>query len=446
MDIFSSLTFLIPEVILIISTLLGLFLYNKAPYLPLLGCGLALLYCIYPLNISDTSIIFNGFAHINPMLSISRILLLALSTLFFVIFLSHKSDSIEKPALILFSIIGSLFLLSANDFISLYIAIEIQAVPAYVLTAMNEDKKSSEASLKYFILGALSSGVMLFGISILYALIGSTGFEIIALHNSTGMIFGAVFIVAGLMFKIAVAPFHIWLPDIYEGASTIVATFFSTIPKFAASVVIINFFISTLKIDDLHMLFSVLITLSVWISAFGAMQQTNIKRLLAYSSIGHMGYALCGILSQQISISLLYVFMYSTMTMGVFALILCCNDWTGLYKAHPYLSYSAAILLFSMSGIPPMAGFITKYNILLSLVQSQYIWLTIVLLLSSVLSAYYYLKLVRNIFFIAPSSERSSTYICPKPLATVIHLLALFNLLFFTAHSQAYSFLSLTIS
>ena len=325
----------------------------------------------------------------------------------------HK---IEYSILILCSILGMLVMISSYDLIVFYIGLELQSLSLYVLAAFNRDQiKSSEAGLKYFVLSALSSGLLLYGCSLIYGFSGSTNFYLISeniFSSQYTSVFGIVFILVGLAFKISAVPFHMWAPDVYEGSPTSVTLFFAIVPKVAALTVFIRFlYVPFVNLIDQWQLIIIFLSLaSMILGAIAAIGQKNLKRLIAYSSIGHMGYALAGLAvgtNSGIQYSIAYICIYLIMNLGVF----CClfmmkrnnqffdklEDLSGLSKNHPIISLSLLILLFSLAGIPPMAGFFAKFYIFISVIEQSMYFLAIVGLISTVISAFYYLKIIKII-------------------------------------------------
>jgi len=348
----------------------------------------------------------------------------------FVLISSYKYTKIEKifkieySILILCSILGMLVMISSYDLIVFYIGLELQSLSLYVLAAFNQNQtKSSEAGLKYFVLSALSSGLLLYGCSLIYGFSGSTNFYLISenIHSSEyGNVFGIVFILVGLAFKISAVPFHMWTPDVYEGSPTSVTLFFAIVPKVAALTVFIRFlYVPFINLIDQWQMIIVFISLaSMILGAVSAIGQKNLKRLIAYSSIGHMGYALAGLAvgtNSGIQSSIIYISIYLIMNLGIF----CClfmmkrkdkffdnlEDLAGLSKNHPIISLSLLILLFSLAGIPPMAGFFAKFYIFMSVIEQSMYFLAIVGLLSTVISAFYYLRIIKIIYFDPPKEQ-----------------------------------------
>jgi len=325
---------------------------------------------------------------------------------------------IEYPILILCSILGMMVMISSNDLIVFYIGLELQSLALYVLASFNRDQlKSSEAGLKYFVLSALSSGLLLYGCSLIYGFTGSTNFNIIAEtmnSNQYGLTFGIVFILVGLAFKISAVPFHMWAPDVYEGSPTSITLFFSIVPKIAALTVFIRFlYVPFINMIDQWQ--SILIFLSIASMIFGAVAaigQNNLKRLVAYSSISHIGYALAGLsvgTNEGIQSSVIYISIYIVMNLSLFSCLFMIkrdnqyfetiDDLSGLSKNHPLLSISLLIVLFSLAGIPPLAGFFAKFYIFKSVIGQSMYFLAIVGLLSTVVAAFYYLRIIKTIYF-----------------------------------------------
>jgi len=328
---------------------------------------------------------------------------------------------IEYPILILSSILGMMLMISSNDLIVFYLGLELQSLALYVLASFNRDNiLSSESGLKYFVLSALSSGLLLYGCSLVYGFSGSTNFNIISNSSSNidnGLIFGLVFIIVGLAFKISAVPFHMWAPDVYQGSPTSVTFFFAALPKVAALTVFIRF-LYTPFINLIDQWQTILIFISIASMVFGAVAaigQSNLKRLIAYSSIGHMGYALAGLASgtnQGIQSSVIYIFIYVVMTLAFFSCLLMLrkknifyeniDDLSGLSSNHPILSICLLIVLFSLAGIPPLAGFFAKFYVFMAVIEQSMYFLAIVGLMSTVIAAFYYLRLIKIIYFDKP--------------------------------------------
>ena len=373
------------------------------------------------LGISETTL-FNESIIIDYMSSLMKIITLIAA--FFVLAISSnylrtfKIFKIEYPVLILSSVLGMMIMISSNDLIVFYMGLELQSLALYVLATFNRDQlKSSEAGLKYFVLSALSSGLLLYGCSLIYGFTGSTNFNIIALQlNSSeyALTFGIVFILVGLAFKISAVPFHMWAPDVYEGSPTSVTLFFTMVPKIAALTVFIRFlYVPFMNLIDQWQ--TILIFLSIASMLFGAIAaigQTNLKRLIAYSSIGHVGYTLAGVATgtnDGIQSSIIYITIYIIMNLGLFSCLLMMKrnneyyenieDLSGLSKNHPLLSISLLVILFSLAGIPPLAGFFAKFYVFKSVIEQSMYFLAIVGLLSTVVAAFYYLRIIKIIYF-----------------------------------------------
>ena len=374
-------------------------------------------------NPIDTNLsLFDGGYKIDYMSSYMKILTI-LSGIFVLITSSkflkiYKLFNIEYPILILCSILGMMVMISSNDLIVFYIGLELQSLSLYVLAAFNRDQiKSSEAGLKYFVLSALSSGLLLYGCSLIYGFSGTTNFDQISnlMNNDQyGLTFGIVFILVGLAFKISAVPFHMWAPDVYEGSPTSVTLFFAVAPKIAALTVIIRFlYVPFVNVIDQWQLIIVFLSLASMIfGAVAAIGQKNLKRLIAYSSIGHMGYALAGLCvgtNQGIQSSILYISIYIVMNLGFFSCLFMLkrnntyfeniDDLSGLSKNHPLISLSLMVVLFSLAGIPPLAGFFAKFYIFKAILDQSMYYLAIIGLLTTVIAAFYYLRIIKIMYF-----------------------------------------------
>ena len=366
--------------------------------------------------------LFNNSVVIDPMSSLMKIITLIGAFLVLVIssayLKSFKIFKIEYPVLILSSVLGMMVMISSNDLMVFYIGLELQSLALYVLATFNRDQlKSSEAGLKYFVLSALSSGLLLYGCSLIYGFSGSTNFNVISSQlnsNEYVLTFGIVFILVGLAFKITAVPFHMWAPDVYEGSPTTVTLFFTMVPKIAALTVFIRFlYVPFLNlIDQWQMIIIFLSIASMLFGAIAAIGQTNIKRLVAYSSIGHIGYTLAGLATgsnERIQSSIIYISIYVIMNLALFSCLLMLkrnnqyyediNDLSGLSKNHPLLSLSLLVILFSLAGIPPLAGFFAKFYIFKAVIEQSMYFLAIVGLLSTVVAAFYYLRIIKIIYF-----------------------------------------------
>ena len=335
-----------------------------------------------------------------------------------------KILKIEYPILLLSSILGMMVMISSNDLIVFYMGLELQSLALYVLASFNrENLLSTEAGVKYFVLSALSSGLLLYGCSLIYGFSNSTNFVLIAENlnsNNYGLTFGIVFILVGLAFKISAVPFHMWAPDVYQGSPTSVTIFFAVLPKIAALTVFIRFlyipFIN--MIDQWQMIVVFLSIASMLFGAIAAIGQKNLKRLIAYSSIGHMGYALAGLsvgTNEGIQSAISYISIYLVMNLAFFSCLFMIRksenyfenieDLSGLSKNHPILSISLMIVLFSLAGIPPLAGFFAKFYIFMAVIEQSMYFLAVIGLLSTVIAAYYYLRIIKIIYF-DPEKEK----------------------------------------
>lgn len=332
----------------------------------------------------------------------------------------------EYPLLVLFSGVGLMLMVSANNLMSLYVSLELSSLCLYVLAAIRRDTvTSAEAGIKYFVLGALSSGLLLFGISLVYGYTGTVSYDLIAQTLQSveggapmGAVLGLVFILAGLAFKVSAVPFHMWTPDVYQGAPTPVTALFAIVPKVAAIAMIIRLVTQPFAAltDDWTQIIAFMAVASMIWGAFAALVQENIKRLMAYSSIANMGYALIGVLAgipEGTAAVILYLSIYMIMTAGTFAIILCMkrngqaveniSDLAGLSKTSPFMAYCLAAMMFSMSGIPPLAGFFSKLFIFQSAIAAEQYVVAVIGVLTSVVGAYYYLRIIKVMFFDEPA-------------------------------------------
>ena len=423
-----NLDFISPEIFISLSIMflliLGVFKKNSASVIHYLSISFLLIAGILILNNPQNVkiLLFNNSYVIDNLSSFMKILtilggaiILSISKKFLKL---SKIFLIEFPILLLSSILGMMVMISSNDLMVFYIGLELQSLALYVLASFNRDKlKSSEAGLKYFVLSALSSGLLLYGCSLIYGFSGSTNFNIISetINSSDyGLTFGIIFILVGLSFKIAAVPFHMWAPDVYEGSPTPVTLFFSVVPKVAALTVFIRFlYVPFINMMDQWQIILVFLSIASMIfGAVAAIGQNNLKRLIAYSSIGHIGYALAGLsvgTNEGIQSSIVYISIYIVMNLGLFSCLFMMKrnneyfekieDLSGLSKNHPILSLSLLVILFSLAGIPPLAGFFAKFYIFKSVIEQSMYFLAIVGLLSTVVAAFYYLKIIKVIYF-----------------------------------------------
>jgi NADH-quinone oxidoreductase subunit N len=359
----------------------------------------------------------------------------------------ERQQRFEYSVLILLSTLGMLMLISASDLIALYLGLELMSLPLYVVAASYRDSlRATEAGLKYFVLGALSSGMLLYGASLIYGFTGTVSFAGIAqaaAQGGTGLIFGIVFLFAGFCFKVSAVPFHMWTPDVYEGAPTPVTAFFAAAPKVAGIAMFVRVAVSAFpSIATQWQQIVVFVSIaSMALGSFAAIGQRNIKRLMAYSSIGHMGFALIGLAagtSEGVQGVLIYIAIYVTMTLGVFAVILSMRRSTGmvettdqlagLARTHPTTAFFMAMLLFSMAGIPPLAGFFAKFYVFLAAIKAGLYILSVIGVVASVVGAYYYLAIIKAMYFDEPAEAFVEM---PYELRVVLLLCGLFNILFF---------------
>ncbi len=369
---------------------------------------------------------FSGAFVLDPLAKYAKVAITLAAALAMLLALPYleaeKLSKIEFPVLVALAVTGMVMMVSANDLISMYMAVELQSLALYVLAAFNRDSlRASEAGLKYFVLGALSSGLLLYGASLVYGFSGATGFDDIAIavagEPSVGLIFGLVFVICGLAFKVSAAPFHMWTPDVYEGAPTPVTALFATAPKMAAIILLARVLLEPFggMLDQWRDVIWIIAVLSMGVGAFGALTQQNFKRLMAYSSIGNMGYALVAIAAaSQTGTWALLIFMslYMISVIGTFGAILSMrtregmveqiSDLAGLAQTNPGLGWSLTALMFSIGGLPFFVGFFGKFFVVFAAVQSDLLILSVLAVLFSVVSAAYYLRIVKVMWFDAP--------------------------------------------
>ena len=367
-------------------------------------------------KIFDESIIIDNFStFMKSLILISSFFILSMSKKYLV---DIKNNKFEYPIIVILSILGMFIMVGSNDLIVFYLGLELQSLSLYILAAIDRDNsRSSEAGVKYFVLSALSSGLLLYGCSLLYGFSGSTNFEVILLNSdneNVGTIFAMVFILVGLAFKVSAVPFHMWTPDVYEGSPTTVTMFFSVVPKIAGLAVFIKFmyvpFYSVL--DEWQYILVFISIASMILGAVAAIGQNNIKRLIAYSSIGHIGYAIAGIAAgteNGFRNAIVYMTIYAVMNIGAFSFVLLMkrgekyieeiSELSGASKNHPLMCFGLLTILFSLAGIPPLAGFFAKFYIFMSVIESGMFGLAIVGLVTTVVSAFYYIRIVKIMYF-----------------------------------------------
>ena len=424
----TNLNFIYSELTLAFSIMLLLIIgvFKKKSSNLIYNLSILTLLIIFILSLSlfgknSTSLFINSYkidylsTFMKGLLYLSGIFVMLSSTRYLILFQIFK---IEYPILLLSSILGMSIMISSNDLIVFYMGLELQSLALYVLASFKrENPLSAESGLKYFVLSALSSGLLLYGCSLIYGYAGSTNFDIISSNiNSVnyGLTLGIVFILVGLAFKISAVPFHMWAPDVYQGSPTSVTIFFAILPKIAALTVFIRFlYIPFINLIDQWQVIIIFLSIASMIfGAVAAIGQKNLKRLMAYSSISHMGFALAGLAvgtNDGIQSSITYMSLYVIMNLSFFSSLFMLkinqkyyetiDDLSGLSKNHPMLSLAMLVSLFSLAGIPPLAGFFAKFYIFMAVIEQEMYFLAIVGLLSTVVAAFYYLRIIKTIYF-----------------------------------------------
>jgi len=428
--LFASLRIATPELILAVGALallmIGVFSGDKSTN-TVTGLAVALLVVVglWIIFAPASGEAFGGVYVADAFGNFMKILALIGSIVAMILTVGHSRvepiGRFEYPVLLVLATLGILLMISANNLISLYMALELQSLALYVICAINrESLRSTEAGLKYFVLGALSSGMLLYGMSLVYGFTGNTGFQEIAAvlsaeTRSLGVVFGLVFVLAGLAFKISAVPFHMWTPDVYEGAPTPVTAFLAAAPKIGAMAIFVRIVVDAFQpvFTDWQQIVVFISIASMLLGSFAAIGQKNIKRLMAYSSIGHMGYALVGLAAGNeagVAGVLIYMAVYMGMTLGTFACILAMrrkevgnvenvDDLAGLSSTNPFMALVLTALMFSLAGIPPLAGFFAKYYVFLAAIEAKLYALAIIGVIASVVGAYYYLRIVKVMWF-----------------------------------------------
>jgi len=452
-----SLLPVLPEIVLAVGAMallmLGAFRGQRSTPL-VLGLSIALLLatglvqCWLPAGRLET---FNGSFIVDSYARFLKILALAGSAATLLISFGYLEDRsrriFEYAILILISTVGMMLLISAGDLIMLYLGLELMSLALYVVAASDRRSvKSTEAGLKYFVLGALASGMMLYGMSLIYGFTGNVSFAGIAAvvkTGSVGVAFGLVFLLVGLCFKVSVVPFHMWTPDVYEGAPTPITAFFSASPKVAAFAVFVRVLTMAFPniLHDWQQIVVFVSIASMALGSFGAIGQRNIKRMMAYSSIAHMGFALVGLASgtaEGVQGVVLYLVIYVAMTFGAFTVILAMkrnghameeiSDFAGLSRTNPLVAFFFAMLLFSLAGIPPLAGFFAKFYVFTAAIKAGLVTLSVIGVLTSVVGAFYYLNVIKVMYF---DERAGATDVVRFELGAVVAVAAIFNLLFF---------------
>lgn len=449
----TSLAPIVPELILALGAMallmLGAYRENSTQIVNF-GAVVLLIAAAFAVVIVPNGKLFGGSFIVDDFARFLKILTYIGSAFAIVMSLDYmaveKQEKFEFSVLIVLSTVGMGMLISAGDLIALYLGLETMSLALYVVAASARDNvRSTEAGLKYFVLGALSSGMLLYGCSLIYGFTGNISFAGIAKasgEGGVGLVFGLVFLLAGFCFKVSAVPFHMWTPDVYEGAPTPVTAFFASAPKIAAMAIFARATISafpaiTVQWQQIVVFVSIA---SMALGAFAAIGQTNIKRLMAYSSIGHMGFALVGLAAgtaEGVQGILVYLSIYLTMTVGTFGVILAMRrdghaveeiaDLSGLARSNPALAFFLGLLMFSLAGIPPLAGFFAKYYVFLGAIKAGLYMLAVIGVVTSVVGAYYYLRIVKIMYF-----DEAAPAFTPIPITLkgIIAVGGLFNLLF----------------
>jgi len=432
---FASLAPAYPELLLAIGAvvllMLGVTINKERSLLVSYGAVLLLLVVgVLVMFAPADAVLFNGVFIADSFARYMKVLVLGGSAFSLLLALPRAEENgthkFEYAVLVLLATLGMMMMVSANDLMSLYVGLELQSLSLYVLAAIKrDDSKATEAGLKYFVLGALSSGMLLYGASLVYGFTGHTNLQDIVLAvaeegRSIGLIFGLVFLLAGVAFKISAVPFHMWTPDVYEGAPTPVTAFFATAPKVAAMSLMVRLTMDTFQgiTHDWQQIVIFLSIASMVLAAFAAIGQKSIKRLIAYSSIGHVGFALVGLSSgTQVGVEgvAIYMAIYVAMTIGLFACILALrtdagyveniSDLAGAAQKRPFVAAVMAITMFSLIGMPPLAGFFAKWHAFLAAIDAQLYLLSVIGVLASAVSAFYYLRIVKVMYFDEPTRE-----------------------------------------
>jgi len=396
-------------------------------------------------------VLFGGVFVMDALARVMKLLVLFASAVVIVMSVHfmkwERAERYEYPVLILLAVLGMMIMISSRGLIAMYLGLELQSLALYVLAAMHrESARSAEAGLKYFVLGAVASGLMLYGASLVYGFVGATGFSAIAEALKGGMhigaVIGLVFILAGLAFKISAVPFHMWTPDVYQGAPTPVTAFFAAAPKLAAMTLLMRLLYEAFPgaSEQWRQVLAFMAIASMLLGAFAGIVQTNIKRLLAYSSIGHMGFALIGLIAggpEGLRATVFYLVIYMLLSLGAFAVVIALRrdgraledieDFSGLARTNPGLAFALAAILFALAGIPPLAGFFAKYFVLLAAIRADLVALAIIGVLASVVAAVYYLNVVKVMYMDEAKGEVERV---PFELKLVASLAVIFALAF----------------
>ena len=452
---------LLPEIIIFCSAILlltyGAFSKNRCfvkvnllTIFTLLLSAISLIFINSETTAFDNSFVNNKLTvHIKLFVLIIAVVVVYISSSYLN---QNKLNLFEYPILLLFSILGMLVMISSNDLIMLYISIELQSLALYVLVALKKSSlRASEAALKYFILGSIASAIILYGASMVYAITGETNYDLIKVLGKdlgNNMIFslGIVLILSGIVFKLSAAPFHMWTPDVYEGAPTSITTVLITLPKVAALTVLIHLLVKPFlyQMEAWQPILIIISILSMLIGSISALRQDNLKRLFAYSTIANIGYVMIGLVAasdKAIETSILYMLIYTISSLGVFSFIMLIrredtqlanvSNISGIAKTNPIIALSMVILLLSMAGIPPFAGFFTKLYVFTYAVEQGFIYLAIIAIIFSVVSAYYYLKIIKTMYLDDNNDELTSNLDKKQSLVVVTAALIMFLFVFY---------------
>lgn len=451
-----NLNILIPELFLAVAALVGLVIgviskYKDAKIITSFAFVAIVVAAFLLLDMSNQrGIALNSMFVQNNFTVTMKFLVLVTAAIIMLMSLSVAEEMpFELPIIILLAVIGMMCMISSRDLIGLYMAIELMSLPSYIMAAIKrDDSKSSEAGLKYFILGALSSGLLLYGASLIYGFTGHIGFLGIADYftgksdigaNSIGILVGLIFVMIGFFFKISAVPFHMWAPDVYQGSPTIITAFFATAPKIAAIALLLRLLFEPFAALQ-HQWMQIVIFVSaasMLIGAVGGIRQENIKRLLAYSSIGHIGYMLMGFLvisnADGVQAVIFYLITYVLLNLGLFAAVLMMkdreniSDFSGLARTNPMVAMMVTVILVSMIGIPPFAGFFAKFYIFKAAIEANQYYLAIFGVITSVIAAYYYLRIIKVMYF----DESSEKLQIQKGLSAILALASAFSAFLF---------------
>ncbi|MBU6338895.1 MAG: NADH-quinone oxidoreductase subunit N [Rickettsiales bacterium] len=470
-----NLTVILPEISLFIGALVILMndvffakkfkeFFYASHLLALICCAVSL--CIIFKSFSEPQIAFNNMYASNFLTALVKAVICTLLTIVILFSLDFiyqiKKISAEFLALLMIASVGAMLLISANDFLVFYLSLELQGLSLYLLAALNrKSQKSSEAGMKYFILGSLASGILLFGIAMIYSFSGTINFTTLSELYKGGeatipvaVMFGFLLVLTAMFFKISAAPFHMWTPDVYEGSATIVTTFFATIAKFSAVLVLTKLLLTVLiGWKGLGNVLIVVSIASLAVGSFGAIWQKNLKRLLAYSSIGHVGFvllALSGVSKESYKASILYMLIYAVLSLGTFGFLnlmkstnekkdgeddenektFAISSLSGLSKTNPVMAFSLAALMFSTAGIPPFAGFFSKFYAISAAIRGGFAIPALIAILFSVISAYYYLRIIKVMYFDEVKKDHAIQIDEFFNLKLIIFTTAILNLIF----------------